>query len=96
MSVGMERPAGISDEQLSIAEDIAASTGLGHADDCHVWWEETDGCTCELRYAIADGLKQHGIVALEQELGWDAETRRGDRVVRLEFNPMPAEATDAQ
>ena len=79
----------LTPEQRSIAEDIASGASDCHAEKCGVWLDDGDGCDCILSDAIGDGLIAARIVSLTQELGWNRDTRRGDRTIQLDFNPMP-------
>lgn len=82
----------LTDGQRYLAEDIASSMPDRHDESCGVWSEDGDGCDCPLVMAVADGLDASRVVAVEVERGYDSTTRRGDRVVRLPFRPMPDEA----
>lgn len=75
--------------QRSIAEAIASGSGILHEPGCGVWQDTGDGCDCPLTDAILEGLIAARIVSLEQELGYDSATKRGDHTIRLDFNPMP-------
>lgn len=79
----------LTDDQRSIADDIASAMSVGHISSCGVWQDDGDGCTCELLLGVADGLALAGVVAIEVERGWDPATRRGERVHRFPFRPMP-------
>lgn len=80
----------LTDDQRHLAEDIASSMDYGHEEACGVWGEGGDGCTCPLLVGVADGLQGARVVVVEVERGYDPTTRRGDRVQRMPFRPMPA------
>jgi hypothetical protein len=82
----------LTDDQRSLADDIASGMGYGHEDGCAVWWEEPDGCSCPLLQAVADGLNGARVVEVVQEWGYDPVTRRGDRLHRQTFRPHPLSA----
>jgi hypothetical protein len=79
----------LTDDQRSLADDIASAMGWGHEDTCAVWWEDPDGCSCPLLQAVADGLDGARVVEVVQELGYDSTTYRGDRLERRPFRPHP-------
>jgi hypothetical protein len=79
----------LTDDQRSLADDIASGMGWGHEESCAVWWEEPDGCSCPLLQAVADGLEAARIVEVIQEWGYDPATQRGDRLHRQTFRPHP-------
>jgi hypothetical protein len=82
----------LTDDQRSLADDIALAMGYGHEDGCAVWREDPDGCSCPLLQGIADGLAGARVVEVTQEFGYDPATRRGDRLVRQPFRPHPLSA----
>jgi hypothetical protein len=80
----------LTDDQRSLADDIASAMGWGHDEEsCAVWWDEPDGCTCPLLQAVADGLAGARVVEVVQEMGYDRATQRGDRLERRPFRPHP-------
>ena len=79
----------LTDDQRSLADDIASAMDFGHEDTCAVWWEDPDGCSCPLLMAVANGLKGARIVEVIQEWGYDPATQRGDRLHRQSFEPHP-------
>lgn len=83
----------LTEDQRYLSEDIASSMPDGHEEKCAIWWEDGDGCNCHLVLSVANGLAASRVVAIEVERGWDSTIGRGDRVVRLPFRPMPAEAS---
>ena len=84
----------LTDAQRALADEIASAMSYGHADDCQVWWEEPDGCSCPLLLDVADGLAGARIVEVTQEFGYDPATRRGDRLHRHPFLPHPLTVVD--
>jgi hypothetical protein len=84
----------LTDEQRSLADDIASAMGYGHEDTCAVWWKDPDGCSCPLLQAVADGLEGARVVEIIQEWGYDPVTRRGDRLHRQTFRPHPLSQPD--
>jgi hypothetical protein len=82
----------LTDDQRSLADDIASGMGWGHEERCGVWQEAGDGCSCPLLQAVADGLNDARVVEVVREMGYDPATQRGDRLVSTAFRPMPAEA----
>lgn len=79
----------LTDDQRSLADDIASGMGWGHEETCAVWQEDADGCSCPLLQAVADGLNDARVVEVVQEMGYDPKTQRGDRLQRRAFRSYP-------